>query len=367
MGIAKSLRKINYGRDIVQNIREYIDNQSKQRDQSQFNTFMSEAMRNMRHSLSTDLEIGKEKPGADTIKAPNSMQSLMPKYQQPTGSGLVGETGDQKGISVRGFDQVQQKPIEEKKITDDERRMKGDQIMADFMNKVQRLQGIDPGKLDTAIKTIDLYRQGLTPKKKKAVELKSFNQDDDVFSVDEDGNLQLVRPGIKEPGSSKTIGSYVGKDGFHYTKMIGADGKIQEVKSDQPVRPQKSNTIVIKPPKSEKWGDFGAYVNSIDYKQDADGNVVNRNPQERKIAQQFALNQAKSNLLPRALNWYQQEIVTKWGAENISQADLESEIEESYTNGELSPDEAQDLLDFNQYRPFLFDIIRDSYRNNNEE
>lgn len=363
MSIAKSLRRSNNGRNIADNITAYIERMNQKKDQKDFNRFMSEAMSKMRSTLSGDQEPNfGDQQNVKSFSGTTAMNDLIPKS-------VVNNTVSKTQDPLYKVDQPkeQKAPTVRQMLTNDEKRMKGDLVLSDFMNKVSGLKNVDPDKLNMFLKSVELYKSGMTPREKKT-ELKSFDPKNDIYKVDDSGNIQLYKQGEKDfQQQTKTIGSYIGKDNYHYTKMIDNNGKIIEVKSENPVRPQKSNTIVIKPPKSEKWNDFGAYINSIDFKTDEFGNITKRNPQERKIALEVARNEAKSTLLPRALNWYQTEIVTKWGAENISQEDFETELEESYLNGELSQEESQDLLDYNQYRPFLFDVMRETSRKNQGE
>ncbi len=57
----------------------------------------------------------------------------------------------------------------------------------------------------------------------------------------------------------------------------------------------------------------------IMYKYDESGNLVPREDSEKGKYQNVALNFAKSNLTPEALNWYNKEITSKekWGREDI--------------------------------------------------
>jgi hypothetical protein len=51
----------------------------------------------------------------------------------------------------------------------------------------------------------------------------------------------------------------------------------------------------------------------------------------------------------------------------MSQEDFEIEIEQGLNAGEISAEEAQDLLDYNAFRPFLYDVLIETVIRNPEE
>lgn len=376
MGLAKSFRKAgNLDRfsQGLQEIGNMLKRNKDQGDQDQYNQLMTTAMDSLRKTYSTQPEDNVSWNSDSPLPPP---QTELGKRIKPPGSTKMDMSDDPGNITGA------QTPFKDPNLniedpdfeilgdvsgrkygnSEDQQRMEQQRVMAEFMQRAGKLKGVDTAKLNQGMETLKLTAGGYTPTTKKQEHFQ-LDPEKPTYTTDSFGNLQLLIPGKEKPGSVKSLGSYTGDDGFEYTKIIGNDGIITEVKSQHKVKPPKGTVINIKPPKSEKWNDFGAYINSIDYKQDpTTGAIVPNTPEERKIKREFAKNTAIGNMLPRAINWYNTEIKTKWNAENISQADFEMEIQESYSNGELTADEAQDLLDLNQYRPFLYDVIRPSAR-----
>lgn len=374
--IAESLQQSGYGQEFADGLGKVFKQIQNDKDQDQFNSLMQEAMNSLRKTYSSQPEETMNWNSESPLPPPQSELGKKLVPPQSSKMDMSDDPGNKLGLNVKPKDpginiddpdyQVLGNVSGRKygTSTEDEQRMQQDQIYADFFSKASNLKNIDQQKLQNGLQSLQLQGKGLTPSKQKS-EIKSFKPEEDIYRINDFGDIELVRPGTPEVDKPtwKSLGSYTGEDGFEYTKIIGNDGMIKEVKSDKKVRPPKGTVINIKPPKSEKWKDFGAYVNSIEYKEDPNtGAIVLNTPEERKIKRDLAKNQAIGNMLPRAINWYNTEVKQKWGAENISMADFEKEIQESYVAGELSDEEAQDLLDMNQFRPYLFDMLRDTAR-----
>lgn len=373
--IAESLQQSGYGQQFGAGLGSLFKRLKDDQNQDEFNSLMQEAMNSLRKTYSTQPEENTTWNSESPLPPPQSelgkrlippQSDKMDMSDDPGNMTGVNVKPKAPGINIENPDYEILGNVSGRKYgtsTADEQRMQQDQIYADFFSKASNLKNIDPQKLQTGLQTLQLQGKAFTPSKEK-VDIRSYKPDEDIYKINDFGDIELVRPGVQDKKESyKSLGSYTGEDGFQYTRIIGSDGIIKEVKSDHKVKPPKGTVINFKPPKSEKWKDFGAYVNSIDYKQNPDTGAIEMNtPEERKIKREMAKNQGIGNMLPRAINWYNTEIKQKWEAENISMADFEKEIEESLIAGELSDEEAQDLLDFNQYRPFLFDMLRDTAR-----
>lgn len=370
--IADSLERAGYLKPLGDKISQLLKKSQDDQKQDEFNSLMQTAMDSLRKTYSTQPE--------DNITWNSDAPIPMPKTT--LGKGLIPPQSDKMDMSddpgnITGVNVKPKAPginIEEPDFqilgdvggrkygdTKDQQRMKQDQILADFIQKAGNIKGLDQAALSNGLKALQLQGSAYTPAE-VTNEYKQFDDTKSLYRINSMGDIELVRPGTDKE-SIKNLGSYVGKDGYNYMRIVGNDGVIKEVKSENPVRPLKGTTINIPAPKSEKWKDFGAYVNTIDYKEDPDtGKIVPNTPEERKVARDIAKNRAIGTMLPRAVNWYNTEIKQKWGAENISPVDFLTEVEESFANGELSDDEAQDLIDFNNYRPFLFDVMRETAR-----
>lgn len=361
--IAESLQQSGYGQQFGAGLGSLFKRLKDDQNQDEFNSLMQEAMNSLRNTYSSNPEV------PNTIAPPSSTlgESLFkpPKLneQKAPEPGFKDPTAFSEMFGTTNFSDLEKRGQQDKIKTEDQRRMQQQKVYADFMQKAMKMKDLDPNKLKLGLETLQMEASGNTPTRQK-VELKSYKTDEDIYKVNDFGDIELVRPGVPDNTNSfKSLGSYTGEDGFEYVRLMGSDGTIKEVKSDKKVRPPKGTVINIPQPKSRRWDDFGAYINSIDYKEDPDtGKVTLNTPEERKIAREMVKNKGIGRMYPRCQNWYATEIKQKWGAENISMADFEKEIQESYAAGELSQDEAQELLDFNQFRPTLFDMLRDTAR-----
>jgi hypothetical protein len=373
--LSKALERAGYLQPLAAGIKRLMQKNKDEEDQQQYNQLMQSAMDSLRKSYSTQpedniqwnsetpsqiappqTELGKQvvpkSPNMDMSDDPGNITGVNVKPKAP-------------GINIEEPDFQILGDVGGRKYGDsaDQQRMNQDKVYADFYNKAMNIKGLDPAKLQQGLQALKLQGAAYTPGEPKPKEFKQFDMTKDTYEINpETGDMTLYKAGT-EKQSIKTLGSFAGADGYEHLWVVGNDGVIKELKSESKVRPLKGTTINIPPPKSEKWKDYGAYINSIYYKEDPiTHEAVPRTPEEQKIARAVAINQAKGVMLPRAVNWVETEIKGKWGTENISQADFETEIAESYNAGELTKEEAQDLLDFDQYRPQLYDVLRESAR-----
>lgn len=364
--IAESLKEAGYGQQFAEGLGSIFKKIRDDRDQDQFNQIMQEAMNSLRSTYKDDVP--------KIIAPPNTTlgESIFKPPKLNDQNNTIKEPDSQRAFSdmfgTADFNKIEKDGRLLSYRPEDRQRIKQQEVFSDFMQKAMKIKNLDPEKLKLGLQNLQMEANAYKPTKEKK-EYREFNPEHDLYAINNFGDIELIRPGKKDSKQSwKSIGSYTADDGFDYVRIMGNDGVIKEVRSDKKVRPLKSAVINFKPPKSEKWKDFGSYINNIDYKEDPNtGKIVPTTLEEKKINRQIAKNYAIGNMLPRAVNWYNTEIKQKWGAENISMADFEREIQESYKAGELSPEEAQDLLDMNQYRPFLFDMLRDSARLDNGE
>lgn len=374
--LREALQGAGYLQPLAEGIQRLLKKDKNDENQQQYNSLMQNALDSLRKTYSTQPEDNITWNSEAPIPPPQSTlgeKLLAPKSNKMD---MSDDPGNITGVNVKpkapdiNIDQPDFQTLGDvagRKYGDseDKQRMAQDQILADFMMKAGNLKNLDPEKLKQGIELIKQQGKAYTPKEPKIKHVQ-FDPYKPTYTEDEHGNLKLEIPAEKKPvvDKTKSLGSYLGSDGYHHLMLIDNSGNMKDVKSDFKVKPPKGTVINFKPPKSEKWRDFGTYINSIDYKEDPEtGKIVPTTPEERKVAREIAKNKALGNMLPRAINWYNTEIKNKWGAENISMADFEKEIQESYEAGELSPDEAQDLLDMNQYRPYLFDMLRETARN----
>lgn len=364
--IAESLKEAGYGLQFAEGLGSLFKKIRDDNNQEQFNQIMQEAMNNLRSTYREDTPKIIAPPNTllgETIFKPPKLNDQNNTNQEPDSPKAFSDM-----FGTTDFNKLEKEGRLLNYRPEERRRIKQQEVFSDFIQKALKIKNLDPEKLKLGLQNLQMDASANNPIK-ETKEYRDFNPEHDIYSINNFGDIELIRPGKKTTKEDwKNIGSYTGADGYNYVRIMGNDGVIKEVRSDNKVRPQKSTVINFKPPKSEKWKDFGTYINNIDYKEDPNtGKIVPTTPEEKKLNRQIAKNYAIGNMLPRAVNWYNTEIKQKWGAENISMADFEREIQESYEAGELSPEEAQDLLDMNQYRPFLFDMLRDTARHDNGE
>ena len=372
--LRKSLEKAGYLNPIALGFQEFLKKRREGADQDQFNQIMSEAINKIRQSYSQQPEDDMSwVPGGKTRLA-----DLQPKPPQrpelppgdPADTNLAMEEGYRPNIPTEEPEMQMLGDVSGRKygsMTADEQRMRIQQSIADALIKASQLKNLPEGKLAQGTSILDITGKGYTPKQTNK-DLKQFDTKKDLYEIDDDGNFKLISKGIPE-SNEKSIGSYTGKDGYSYTKLYDPVTKtIREVKSEKPVRPPKGTTVKIEYPKPEKWKDFGSVINMITYKEDpTTGELSERTPAEQKQYREVGQNIALGNMLPGAVDFMRSRIWNTWNRENLSQADFEAEVEEGLISGELSAEEAQDLLDYNQFRPFLYDTLIESTKVEGEE
>jgi hypothetical protein len=353
--IAESLRKAGYLQKLGQGFKSFFEERKRKADQQVFNKIMQEAVSNIQKSFA-----GEEEP---TFTPGTRLEQDLKKptiVDDPTKPGIeISEVPEDivlGDVTGRKYGT----------ITADEQRMKIQKSIVDALLKSKNLENLDPDILKTGIGSLELLGEAVTPKK-VTKEFKQFDPKKPLYELDSEGKFRLVREAIL-PNKEKVVGSYTGEDGFHYTKMFDpATGEVREIKSKNPVRPRKSARFKFEFPKPEKWNDFGAILNFIELKEDTEGKMIPTTEKEKKANREIAQNLAFGRMLPGAVDFTRSRIFAAWERENMSQADFEAEIDEGLESGELSPEEAQDLLDYNKFRPYLYDTLIESVKVNPEE
>jgi len=357
--LRKVLEKAGYLDPIRMAFDKFITKQRDKSDQDQFNQFMTQAIDEIRKTYSTQPEENISFEKSSKTRFGDLLQHL-PSRKNDQPGGIIDEPG-RNPIDLEQPEDMILGDAEGRKyntISADEQRMKIQRSIADAIMKSGQLQNLDPNKLQQGTGLLELIGQSYTPKQKTS-ELKQFDTDKDLYEIDDEGNFKLIKAGIQE-SKDRTIGSYIGNDGLHYTKLYDPVTKqTREIPSEKPVRPPRGTTIKFEFPKPEKWKDFGSVINMINFKQDpTTGTLSETTPQEQKELRKVAQNTALGNMLPGAVNFMQSRIFNAWkGKQNMSQVDFEAEILEGLNSGELSPEEAQDLIDYNQFRPMLYDEL----------
>lgn len=376
MGLRKSLEKAGYLNPLAQGFQTFLQKRREEADQEEFNKIMSEAITGIRKSYS-------EQPEENISWIPGGSSRLSDLKPPPPRPEIPGEDPADTNLAVESGYKPKQPdiPIEDPEIqmlgdvkgrkygtlTADEQRMEIQKQIANALIKGSNLKHLDPSKLTQGTTIMDLLGKAYTPEK-ITKDFKQFDTEKDLYEIDSEGNIKLVKPGMQQD-KSKNIGSYTGADGYHYIQMYDPiTGTTKEVRSTNKVRPPKGTTVKIDYPKPEKWKDFGSVINMIHYKEDPETNEISeRTPEEQKVYREIAQNTALGNILPGAIDFMRTRIWNSWNRENMSQADFEAEIAEGLESGELSAEEAQDLLDYNEFRPYLYDELINSYKATEEE
>ena len=212
---------------------------------------------------------------------------------------------------------------------------------------------------------LELVGKSVTPKQVGKT-YKSVAVGSDLFEIGDDGSIKIIREGTPKAKTEKSIGSYTDASGKHRITLYDPETQTtREIISDKKVRPPRG--LKIEFPKPEKWKNFGSVMNGIYYKTDDLGNIVETTEQEQKVLRELAQTKVLGNILPQAITFMKTRIWNAWNRENMSQLDFEEEINQGINAGELSPEEAQDLLDYNAFRPFLYDDLVETVDRNPEE
>ena len=121
-------------------------------------------------------------------------------------------------------------------------------------------------------------------------------------------------------------------------------------------KPDKGSVTNIIMPEPEKWKDFGKLITDMKQTQVYDTKeekVKELHPVERKQKWELAKNTAYSKLLPNAYNWYKKEFIDT-RHEDANNEWFYKKLYIALRDDELTPEEVQDLKDFNVYREDLF-------------
>lgn len=290
------------------------------------------------------------KASTDTYKKLKELFAPEPEFEEPTQTSIT-------AISKEGI--KQEIPFEERSIQimpdyipPEERKTKSKSLLADYLDKISSIKGIDPERVKKEFSFMEL-RSKLFEPKTNSYEVKQLDPSKDTVKIDEFGNIIPVSKGIKNKKEPEKVAEYIGKDGYKYIMFIDNDGNIKEVRSQHITKDKDSG---INFPKSNKWRDIGNVLNMIDYTTDENGMVIPRTKEEKAKYRQIGLNYAKSILLPEALNWHNNEIAGKWNREDLAFEDYNLEIIKSLERGELTVEAAQDLIDFNVYRAKILNV-----------
>lgn len=328
MSIAKSLRKAGYLSAGIEGLQKFLkglrDNQAEE-------------------------ELART--SIDTYNKLKELYQPQPNFEEPP------QTQPPIHSLLRRKDFTPEIPIEEPSIqimpdylSPQEQETQSRSLLGDYLNKISQINGIDQEKVKKEFDLMNLKAGLLQPQKNKK-EIKQLDPDRRVIRVDDYGNIEVIQEPQKPKKDFKfnKVGEYVNAEGKKVIMYLDDNGIIKETQSQETVRDESPRTT-INLPKPEKWKDFGANLNSINYTTDENNNIIPRPEKEKEQYRQIVINLAKSNLLPEALNWHNNEIIGKWGREDLNFVDYNIEIIKSLERGEISPEAAQDLIDFNIYR-----------------
>lgn len=280
-------------------------------------------------------------PFSNRDKRPDIVKPLTPVVKQPTTFDPKNNTGDYR------------------QATDEIRSS-----FADILSKAILDPTIDTAKLDQVIK---LAEQKI-PSAPEPNKYRYEKVNDNLVRINEKTNEVVPVYENKQGKVDKEINNYVGEDGYQYITFQKTDGTTYETKSKNKVRKTAGNNIKIDlGTKEEKWGDVSNLITELqnpNHIDQVDGKevVTPKTSAEIKRDRDKLHNIAIGKLVPSAKMWYDKEIKGKWKRENISQEDFLAELEQAMTpdkNGktEITPEAAQDLLDFVAFRPEIFENI----------
>lgn len=374
--LRKVLLKAGYLNTTALNLQKFIDKQNQRSNQTKFNELMQTAFDEMMRS-------GTEEGESTFVSGTDSrMNDFLPPDRgslppgDPADPELAQQLIKEKGLRPPGTQppdiHIEDPPDEIlgdlRKRTPDEQRMNIQQSQFNALFKASQIPDLDPSKFTQAQQLLGLFGKSVTPGKVQKVqkEYKSVAIGSDLIEISDDGSIKIVRPGSVQAKTEKSIGSYTDKDGKNRITLYDPETQTtREIISDKTVRPPRG--LKIEFPKPEKWRNFGSVINGIYYKTDEDGNILETTPQEQKILRDLAQNKVLGNILPGAIDFLKKDIWDAWNRENMSQEDFEEEISQGLNAGEISPEEAQDLLDYNAFRPFLYDVLIETVERNPEE
>lgn len=348
--LRKVLEKAGYLNPTAINLQKFIDKQNQRSNQTQFNELMQTAVGEIMRS-------GTEQTEEPSFFTPGNRlgEDLSQTLVNPTSPEAIDEVPDDLILG----------DITDRQRTPDEQRMNIQKSQFDALLKASQIEGLDPEIFRTGAGLLDLLGESKTPQG-VGREYKSVALGSDLIEISDDGTITVVRPGTQKAKTERSLGSYTDKSGKHRITLYDPETQTtREIVSEKKVRPPRGLKIDF--PEPDKWRNFGSVMNGIYYKTDQDGNILETTPQEQKILRDLAQNKVLGNILPGAISFMQQRIWNAWNRENMSQTDFEEEIKQGLDSGELSPEEAQDLIDYNQFRPFLYDDLIETVERNPEE
>lgn len=131
--------------------------------------------------------------------------------------------------------------------------------MMNLIGQSNKFRTITPEQKQGSMSGLALLKQTLEP---GAKQIKSYKPDENVFSIDEFGNSDLIQRGTQE---DKKIGEYVGEDGYEYARFRKNDKSEYETKSQNKVRQNKGTTVNVNNQKSygELLGDVNEGIQKI--------------------------------------------------------------------------------------------------------
>lgn len=272
---------------------------------------------------------------------------------------------------------------------------------------------LNPEKVQQGLSVLSQLKAGYQPRQRSSFTVgegaihKEWNPDTQQYETTEnvkDFNTKLeniVSYELDEKGSPKVYNLPNGQKA--YKKLTKTpDGKQIKEDYEQLAFPPTGNNVIVNLPGEDKWKNFGqlytqyqnpqkpteAEIDKMRWNLQAKHNIkedtpdwINKIPREerlqyeaytagennRKVSKDMLYNTAMGNLVPSAKKWYDDNIKSKdlgWGRENISSDDYLIELRESLEKNQITPEAAEDLLEFNAFRPEIIgNLDKESYKN----
>ena len=241
-------------------------------------------------------------------------------------------------------------------ISPEDRITKSRNVLADYLDKISSIKGIDPERVKKEFSFMQQRSELLKPYNKE-YKIEQFDPYKPIFRIDKNGNFELISPGKTKPSKLTKIGEYTGNDGIkRFMLMDPESGKTMEIPAQYKTISEGNTETREKETKFNKLPGLGDMLNMIEFGTDENGKAVPRTEEEKEKYRKIALNMAKSMLKPTALFWHENEIKVMWGREDLSYEDYNYEVKKSLERGELTVEDAQDLLAFNIYRAAILNI-----------
>jgi len=371
MGIAKSLRKAGYLEGLgtaLNEIGNILEANRKQKAQEKLYNQFREAFSKWQEgydkaNLQREL---KEDGRVTNIFSPENFTGI--SGEKPAGLNLKVnlpedvEEGYKQGLFLP--------PTQTRETSPKERYDKAQTELSEFLQAIVPMalnRDVDEETLKRANVLSELAQRETERLKPKEPKYFNLGKSETAYRITDD-NIEKIAEGMGEKGEyllDKKIGEYVDKNnnqvlilqkpnGETYTKDFG---KVRTA-------PRGGGGLTEpKPPTSEKWKEFAEKIKRLrqDSFTDASGRVVSLTEQEKKERKDDAMLSGLATLLPGAYRWYNKNIRDAYGKgwENVSHDTFLREISEGLLSGELTPQEAQDLVDFDAYREDIFGGLRE--------